>query len=106
MRSLRIISRAASVAPPLLSRALRSFGSAFADHVANPGDILLFWRRPKPRAQVTAAIRKSAAAASSSSSAAADGSLGPVAPQELASITLEDLVLETLQVRRACETAR
>jgi hypothetical protein len=69
--------------------------------VANPGDILLFWRRPKPRSQVTAAIRKSAAAASSSSAdgaGAGSGGLGPVAPQELSGITLEDLVLETLQV--------
>lgn len=67
------------------------FGSAFSGRVANPGDVLLFWRRPKPRAALPAA----GAGASSSRGAG----LQPVAPQELSNVTLEDLVSRYLEVR-------
>ena len=45
---------------------VQRFGTAFVGRVANPGDILLFWRRPRSRA-------------------AAGGSSAPIAPKSLAS---------------------
>jgi hypothetical protein len=72
-----------SLAPPRPQLPVQRFGSSFVGRVANPSDLLLFWRRPVAR------VKKDAAAGALEATAAGSAVIPRALP---AGVQLEDLI--------------
>lgn len=73
------------------------FGSLFLGRVANPGDMLLFYRDPS----IAGAERRSRLSAADAGAAAAAAGLAPMMPAAIEAVRVEDLVMEQLAANAA-----